>query len=133
MTSPTHPRASGPALIERLEAASYPSRELDADVYEALGYMVKRAPQYRRQIAWQYRKDGTRWESMRRLTASLDDALSMVPNGWAWTAHSTGTVTLAKGLARRPIVNGFSTATPALGACAAVLKARAARGGAGDE
>ncbi|WP_421581100.1 hypothetical protein [Shinella sp. M31] len=67
-------------VMDRLVSAQGPQRELDADVYEALGYPVKRFPVrngHRRSRSWSY-LDGNRWLAMASLTASLDDALALV-------------------------------------------------------
>lgn len=70
-------------LIKRLEAATGPDRELDADIFCAVnpGYSVYLA------------EDGT-WECMKsgeygplvapHYTSSIDAALTLVPDGWAW-------------------------------------------------
>lgn len=69
-------------IIERLEKASKGSRYLDADIYEALGFRVKREPQNWNNIAWKYGKRDARgqlrcWYGMERLTTSLDAAESL--------------------------------------------------------
>jgi len=67
-------------VMDRLASAQGPHRDLDADVYEALGYQIKRYAVrngHRRSRSWSY-LDGKRWLAMSRLTASLDDALALV-------------------------------------------------------
>ncbi|RRY08833.1 hypothetical protein [Brucella anthropi] len=70
------------STIKKLDEARFGSRDLDADVYEALGYEVKReavsVPGFYRKStrAWAY-KNGSRWYSMQRLTDSIEDALSI--------------------------------------------------------
>jgi hypothetical protein len=77
-----------PALIAQLTAATAGSRELDADIYEALGCEVIRMPRNGRGYAWKYRGQGPsgriadRWESMQELSTSLDAAMTLVPEGW---------------------------------------------------
>lgn len=70
------------ALAERCEAATGPSRELDAAIYEALGYEVKRRPIYekwgaKRPRAWAFLCDG-RWRAMDYLTRSTDAILALI-------------------------------------------------------
>ena len=71
------------ALAERVEAASGPSRELDAEVGRALSVAPKIVPVYKR---GHYTggdpvklRDKEEWP---RFTASIDAALTLVPNGW---------------------------------------------------
>lgn len=47
-------------LAARLRRAKHGSRDLDADVFEALGWRVKRAPETPRGVGWRYFKD-SRW------------------------------------------------------------------------
>lgn len=102
MTSPSLLPMRGPnmvelgELIERVEKATGPSRGLDADVYETLGYPVKRRPE--RTIgktgravwsrAWSYQvSESGRWFAMERLSASLDAVIALVEKqapGWGW-------------------------------------------------
>lgn len=80
-------------LITALEAATEGSRELDAVIYEALGYKVKRAAGWSRGVRWRFLNDG-RWQVMADYTTSLDAALTLAPEGaqiecsmshdWAW-------------------------------------------------
>lgn len=84
-------RADLQALIERVEKATGPDRELDADIYEALGYEVKRRSErveegwrVRRTVDWRY-LDGSRWLAMDYLTASVDADLALLERvlpGW---------------------------------------------------
>lgn len=88
-------------IIERLEKLTGGDREVDADIYESLGYTVKRASeritkQYRVTFtkSWAFQDPNTRrWLAMDRLTDSLDAAIALVekmlPEGFAWmVAHS---------------------------------------------
>jgi hypothetical protein len=115
------------ALAERCEAATGPDRELDGDIFCALGhapfiegaYCAYRSPAY---------------------TASLDAAMTLVPEGWRWMAghrefsHARGYVEnggpafVGVGTRRNPNRLWFETtaATPALALTAAALRARAA-------
>lgn len=128
------------ALIADLERAGRGSRDLDADVYEALGHLVKRTATIndygRRGQSWRYwpiSPDGSpRWLAMRNLTTSMDDAISLVPESLGWTAdHAPGQRPRAyvSGLGNVEIAGG-EAATPALALCIAALKARARSAGA---
>ena len=85
------------ALIERVEKATGPDRDLDADIYEALGYEVKRRSErveegwrVRRTVDWRY-LDGSSWLAMDYLTGSVDAALALVERvlpGAAYTINS---------------------------------------------
>lgn len=67
-------------LIERLEAATGPCRELDRAIAEALGWSGICSPN----VTFGNRPDGSRW-IVPRFTASIDDALTLVPEGWGYT------------------------------------------------
>jgi hypothetical protein len=72
--------------IERLgEDDSY--AELNADIYEALGYEVIRTRQTARSIAWKYRGSGPlynneRWVSMNWFLRSIDAAMKLIPEDY---------------------------------------------------
>ena len=125
-------------LIERIEAASGPDRELDHEIYEYLG-----SPVVRMVSATTHGTDLVNWAPF--YTASVDAALTLVPEGWRigkleqdW--RSGGWIAQ---LCERPterqlqafddgVTIGWNTAdtdpdaaTPALALCAAALKARA--------
>ncbi len=72
------------ALAERCEKASEGSRNLDADIYEAMGLEVLRVPGCPRAIGWRHRPGRGCWQSMQRLTTSLDAAMTLVPDGFKW-------------------------------------------------
>lgn len=114
-------------LASRVEAGEGADRELDADVFCALGlapfvegaYDAYRAPAY---------------------TASLDAAMSLVPQGWGWNVSQPNDRAIASGLLKeRTPVHGevqygcdhryaVAAATPALALTAACLRARAHQG-----
>ena len=102
-------------LAARCESATGPSFALERDISEALGVPLTRP-----------------------YTASIDAALMLVPEGWAWTAATywcegedappyyadcADLVTLNSGQ-DAPVFQG-KAATPALALCAAALRARA--------
>lgn len=114
-------------LAARVEAASGPDRELDAEIgrytaAEFLGY-VPVEPQH----------------GCAPFTASLDAAMMLVPEGWRWMAghrehpHARAYVEngapafVGAGSRRNPARQWYETtaATPALALCAASLRARA--------
>jgi len=76
-------------LVTKLRLARHGSRDLDADILEALGASVKRGPVRRENRwgvvrtsqAWKHRwGDRGAWRSNPRLTTSLDSALSFEPS-----------------------------------------------------
>lgn len=113
-------------LIERIEAASGPDRELDAEIAREIG----RIPPHAGYAAM----DDVAWDrglgySVPAYTTSIDAALTLVPEGWT-IFHFGGPfndspshATVAGG---QPIAfcEGDG-ATPALAICAAALKSRA--------
>ncbi len=91
-------RAEWEALIQRVEQASGPSRELDAEISVAVGrhetHIERRSDGTAKLLPW--RGDGTGSYNIdcRRYTASLDAAVSLVPSGWtAWGLRSRGGLT----------------------------------------
>lgn len=70
-------------LIERLEKATGPDRQLDADILNTCGHQaLDRGPR----IGWEWRRDGKGiWSRMPSPTASIDAALTLLPDGYAWT------------------------------------------------
>lgn len=94
------------SLIERLEAASGAAFALDAAIARASGY-----------ASW----------PPRAYTASLDAALTLVPEGHKWVLHSDGCagVKLCDMGDDDDLPTGEDwAATPALALCIAALKAR---------
>lgn len=95
-------------LIERLEAASGAAFAFDAAIARACGYTSWPPPAY---------------------TASLDAALTLVPEGWVTTLtiyHDCSTVVLADDRVtpvRLPDIE-VDANTPALALCIAALRAR---------
>jgi hypothetical protein len=68
-----------------LEHGYAADRDLDAAIYEALGWQVVRTPISRRRITWQARSPlSTAWQALPAPTADLADAASLVPHGWDW-------------------------------------------------
>lgn len=128
------------ALADRCEQASGPDRELDVAIARALGWKPL------------YRDDYSKWwppaavadarerkrsilhhptQPLPMFTASLDAAVTLVPDGWAVElvqalSGSPWHATLRGGSALVPII-GATASKPALSLCAAALRERAAR------
>ena len=145
-TDPT--RAALLALAERCEQASGPDDVLDADIFLVMQPDLAAFPWER--VTYPNGKhpffadcsdpDGLNVVLPPRYTASLDAALSLVPDGWKWTLHSADTAGppcayCVPNMGRLPWpmwVNDVSAATPALALCAATLRARAEEAGNGE-
>ncbi len=102
------------ALAGRVEQANGPERELDFDIADAVLGPIK--PPYRRGYCEKY-------------TASLDAAMTLVPQGQDWYVTSirplTGRFAGAIYKGSEPSMDYAEAATPALALCAAALRARA--------
>lgn len=127
-------------LAERCEKASGPDRELDADIWDALGLSPKYEGRRRAKYGKWARLDGgtyhfandSAWGSncgAPSFTASLDAAMTLVPEGWMDGLHlvwsrglKSERVCMAKLRFMRTEGDG---ATPALALTAASLRARA--------
>ena len=107
-------------LIARLEATEGPSRELDCEIHEALGHEVILG-------AGKHPMNRTGGGRVPKYTASLDAAVSLVPEGWEVVLEwyrSEGMARLSRnGLDADSLSAGK---TPALALCIAALKAREA-------
>jgi hypothetical protein len=120
-------------LAERCEQAAGPDRELDQDITKL------RVPNtathiHRSRRAWSFfvydSGKGIEWLENQPYTASLDAAVTLVPERWAVElvqalSGSPWHVTLRGGSALVPII-GATASKPALALCAAALRARAA-------
>lgn len=72
-------------VLGQLEYGHAADRDLDALVYEALGWEVQRTPISRRRIAWRVRSPlSTAWQSLPAPTADQAAAATTVPHGWDW-------------------------------------------------
>jgi hypothetical protein len=102
------------ALAERCEHATGPDRELDCAILVA--------------IDWRY---NSAWRHLPRLTASLDAAMTLVPEGW-WVQQLTqshnrdATWVSLHSDTPAPVVQ-TSARADALALCAAALRARASK------
>lgn len=123
-------------LLAELKSVPVGNRNLDADVYEAVGFRVKRTPEHRviGKIGrtWAYLSD-SRWIAMGHVTTDLTDAVrlcrSLVPNVH-WTvsnrADSDPETCFAELLPNPDRVNfgHVETArTPELALCACIVSA----------
>lgn len=78
-------------LADRCEASSKPDRELDADIYEALGFVVRRKPARlvtRRTPAGGIYQHGSFWKTLGTVSADIDIAVSLLRQkapGWSWS------------------------------------------------
>lgn len=78
-------------LARRCEASERPDRELDAEIYEALGYTVRRKPARlvsKRTPAGVIYQQGNVWKTLGAVSADIDVALSLLREkapGWGWS------------------------------------------------
>jgi hypothetical protein len=136
------------ALINRLKEATEPERELDCEIAVAvLGGEVKwQASQYTgnlipvRHYPSANHLSGIGHAPVMNYTASIDSALSLVPEGYQWLVsnraptplqgraylHNGQMVNIGGGLERNPNYRGaeYTAATPAIALCMTALKAR---------
>ena len=131
------------ALVERLEKAEGPSRELDGEIATAAhGWKFVCEP------VQGWLGGGSWWEDaagktvrLPPYTASVDSALTLVPEGWEWQVSNRAPKPLAGRayIHNRELISGgavshnpkyrgqeATAATPALALCIAALRARAA-------
>lgn len=105
-------------LIERIEAAEGPSRELDAEIAKAVGAEHGS----REKVSMESRSIYYIDECAPAYTASLDAAMTLVPEGFDWAVFRTnGGLTVHAWCGSREDV---FAATPALALCAAALRAK---------
>ena len=109
-------------LIKRLEEATEWSRELDADIYEAMGNTVFRA----------YGVMPVRDKDLGPIPAytfSLDTAVTLVPDSFDWTIRNLSNKLFLAACADprddgNPWITPAVKPTPALALCIAALRAR---------
>ena len=112
-------------LIARLEAATGASRELDAAIAEAVGYIVRYDKADPRGTTPYYQPvPDYSWRPVPTYTASIDAALTLVPEGWDYTIYSRGEVSVHRSKSGTRTFYDAEAATPALAICIAALKAR---------
>lgn len=111
-------------LAERVEAASGPDRELDALIHEVFGLPFE--------MEYWSEADTTPQRNLSKVphyTASLDAAMTLVPDGWNWGVWMRHDWREQNAQVWHPArdastLHGYA-ATPALALCAASLRARA--------
>ena len=128
-------RATFLALADRCEQAAGPDRELDSDIALACGVVKSRdgdcfyGHKYYSVMVLNYDYDDTEYRApeLPSYTASLDAALTLVPEGWRYDLGKN-TLGFAWGGVTMPDHNEVETSanTPALALCAAALRAMAA-------
>lgn len=112
------------SLIERLEAATGPDRELDAEIAILAGGLPhgEHFPRPDGSIVSYLPDKPKHITRSKHYTASLDDALTLVPEGWDWTLDRVNDgLTIS---ARCGTHDQFFGATPAIALTIAALKAR---------
>lgn len=116
-------------LIERLERATGPDSELDEAIALVLGWTHQKM---RGDAKPYWRKPGVTEYYMRSIvpayTASLDAALTLVPEGWMWDVSSSGCAWIMRNddsICDSQIVIG-GVKSPAIALCIAALRAREA-------
>jgi hypothetical protein len=78
-------------LAERCETAQKPDRALDADIYEALGYNVRRKPSHlvsRRAPAGGIYQQGSLWKALGTVSANIDVTITLLRQkapDWSWS------------------------------------------------
>ena len=78
-------------VLAGLDDGHVMDRDLDAAIYEALGWQVVRTPISRRRIAWRTRSPlSTAWLPLPSPTGDQADAASLVPHGWDYSAGVVG-------------------------------------------
>lgn len=112
-------------LIKQLEAATGPNHSIDVAIAEATGWFHAHPNEHRAP----------------NFTFSIDAAMTLVPEGWAWRVmhngpYANGNPSKPRAELAEPIETKFGPgvgiraqvdgATPAIAICIAVLKARAA-------
>jgi hypothetical protein len=133
------------SLIKRVEEATGPDRELDLLIYRATtkeGSVEEKIAAMRDSLgrepsdaAKSLYRDSERNFSPPRYTASIDAALTLVPEGWDASIHRQeasapkavccGAVLRNPGRKDEPVFSVWDKPTPALALVAAALKARA--------
>lgn len=116
------------ALAERCEAATGPSREINAQIAEATGWRDVCKAGYG---SWRgLRPTSGKREAVCPFTASLDAAMTLVPEGAVWGVHNSDdphpSVWKASVMPLAgPAGETLKAKSPALALCAAALRAQA--------
>ena len=116
------------ALADRCETTGKPDRALDADIYEALGFTVRRKPKHlvsRRTPVGGIYQQGTLWKALGTVSSNIDVAVGLLRQkapDWRWSLQSMAS---DDGAAFQALVAecSASSAIGALALCAAMLRA----------
>ena len=74
-------------VLVGLDHGHGPDREIDARIYEALGWLVERGVTARRRLAWRCRSPfSMAWQEVPSPTGDLGAAARLVPWRWDWWA-----------------------------------------------
>lgn len=114
-------------LIAALEAATGPSRELDAHIHAARFPELQSPPWVNRGGVWvDTSSEDPNMAFPAQYTSSIDAAMSLVPDGWDWcVACISGNWDAQVGEADTFMAEGAgSKASAAIALCIAALKAR---------
>lgn len=125
-------------LAERCEVATGPDRELDHGIAEALGWrrITRLPPENGGDEVYDC---GSEWAALPKFTASIDAAMTLVPEGWefirlehqhSWPNDPRGDCIIFEAVVMELHGNGYvgaSGLTKSLAICVAALRARAAR------
>lgn len=122
------------ALVEKLEALSAPCRECEEAIYEAIGncnhkrYECYSVQGDSGQTCLDCGKDLYGADSAPRYTASIDAAMTLVPEGYVWSINTFAEPSRASAYLVRHDncyvrTNEQFCATPAIALCIAALKA----------
>lgn len=128
-------------LLTRLTEAAGPDRELDAEIARTVGHTVRTIERCGEWFADEM-LTGSEWIEAPRYTGSVDDALTLVPEGWTASVKalpaSSKRLNGARGIAvlwegailseTKWMTDEVEAATPALALCIAALRAREVRG-----
>lgn len=121
------------SLAERCESSQRPDRALDADIYEALGFTVRRKPAHlvgRGNPAGGIYQRGNLWKTLGSVSADIDVAVGLLREkapDWSWSLQC---MVGEDSAAFQALVSGCSGSGVAgsLALCAAMLRAFARRG-----
>tara|TARA_Y100001933_G_scaffold90783_1_gene91760 strand:- start:1586 stop:1996 length:411 start_codon:yes stop_codon:yes gene_type:complete len=130
-------------LAERIEALEGPCREMDREIFKAVGAPLPKAafgmdielqpdPNSASGFVMPVGELQVRYECP-HYTTSLDAAMTLVPEGWGWFKLRTSTGQVWVEVEREDgtgmIAFSVHAATPALALCAAALRAQEAHNG----
>src|SRR5688572_1658024 len=117
-------------LADRCEQTTGPDRRLDADIHCALNpeFHVDERDSGVIFVVKNLDERGGFYTGAKAYTASLDAAMTLMPEGWLWQVNLWANGASAECASVKPYepCGRYQAATPALALCAAALRARAA-------